>query len=114
MCSDLFVKIRFFRWFRFVYSDASVHTSSANANSQPNSDSHKYTKFGWYSCVACSDFQEEQTPGAWRLELQAAGKWLRGDDQIQSGMHAQIVLAKEREQHRISAIEIDEARLAQH
>jgi hypothetical protein len=29
-------------------------------------------------------------------------------------MHAQIVLAKKREQHRISAIEINEALLAQH
>ena len=114
MCSDLFVKIRFFRWFRFVCSDASVHMSGANANSQPNSDSHTYIKFGWYSCVACSDFQEERTPGAWRLELQAAGKWLCGDDQIQSGMHAQIVLAKAREQNRISAIEIDASLLAQH
>ena len=80
-------------------------------DSRPNSDSHAYLMSDWLSCVACAASQES-LEGAWRLEVQAAGRWLQGERQCRSLMHAEIRQAHEREVARISRVFIDPGTMA--
>ena len=50
--------------------------------------------------------------GAWRMEMEAAFRWLQGDEQCRSLMHSEIQMAHEREVARISSIVVDPATMA--
>ncbi len=45
--------------------------------------------------------------GAWWMELEAAFRWLQGDQQRRSHMHMWIQTARAREKARISSVVVD-------